>query len=155
VNPSGALHAYLAGSGRDGRGRTIEDVLAFHDDQLEAVHDFVQWLFPLRARSGAQPNAPVLTQDEVDAIRGDPQAIANLRRGAERMLRFYRETGGWLTRDDHNHLRISRIIASLAILAGADAARAFHDAIMARHAAEGSPVNPRNLAYWSNALAAA
>jgi subtilisin family serine protease len=73
------LHAFLAGRGTDGRGRTLERVLAFSDDELERVHDYIQWLFPLPTRSMAQPDAPVLTGDAIEAIKADSQAVANLR----------------------------------------------------------------------------
>ncbi|HEX2135151.1 MAG TPA: opioid growth factor receptor-related protein [Microvirga sp.] len=146
------LHAFLAGRGTDGRGRTLERVLAFSDDELERVHDYIQWLFPLPTRSMAQPDAPVLTGDAIEAIKADSQALANLRRAAERMLRFYEATDGWLTFSDHNHLRITRILKSLRLLAGDNAARAFHARVTARHRAAGAPINPRNLAYWSEAL---
>ncbi|MFC4173798.1 opioid growth factor receptor-related protein [Microvirga sp. GCM10011540] len=149
---SGPLHAYLAGSGTDGRNRTVEDILALPDEALERIHDYIQWLFPLPTRSMAQPNAPVLSEEEIAAIRADEQALANLRRGAARMRRFYEATDDWLTWSDHNHLRITRIIQSLKLLAGDAEARAFHDAVMARHEAAGSPVDPHNLGYWTRAL---
>jgi hypothetical protein len=153
VKPANRLHDFLAGLGPDGRGRSLSDVLAFDDAALEDVHDYIQWLFPLTARSGAQPNAPILTGDEIDAIRTDATALANLRRATARMLAFYEATDAWLTRSDHNHLRITRIIASLRLLLGEEAARSFRSTIMARHAAAGSPINPGNLAYWERALA--
>lgn len=146
------LHGFLTGSGRDGRGRLASDVLAFSDEQLEAVHDYIQWLFPLPTRSAAQPNAPVLSAQEIEAIRADATALATLHRAAERMLRFYRDTEWWLVPDDHNHLRITRIVTSLRILVGDDPARSFLDAIMAHHTACGSPVGARNREYWMRAL---
>jgi hypothetical protein len=152
VKPATRIYDFLTGLGLDGRGRALVDVLAQDDAALEYVHDYIQWLFPLTTRSGAQPNAPILTEHEIELIRLDETALANLRRATTRMLAFYRDTDAWLTRSDHNHLRITRIIASLRLLAGQDAARAFHDAIMALHAAGGSPVDPHNLAYWDRAL---
>lgn len=146
------LHAFLDGSGQDGRGRTINDVLAFSDDELESVHDYIQWLFPLPTRSAAQPGAPVLLGSAIASIQADPEALANFGRAASRMLTFYNETEGWLARNDHNHLRITRILQSLRILLGEDAAHAFYNAVMTRHGASGSPVDPRNVAYWSRAV---
>jgi len=145
------LHAFLAGTGRDGHGRLVADVLGFSDEQLEDVHDYIQWLFPLPTRSGAQPGAPVLTQAAIDAIRADPRAQGNLRTATERMLRFYRDTRWWLTTFDHNHLRITRIIHSLRLLVGQDEALRFHSAILDLNAAAGSPVNARSLEFWSDA----
>jgi len=150
--PSGPLHAFLANAGTDGRGRTVEDVLALSDDALEHIHDYIQWLFPLPTKSMAQPAAPVLSQAEIAAIQADERALANLRKAAQRMREFYDRTDAWLSRHDHNHLRISRILQSLRLLAGEEEARAFYDAILTRHTAAGAPVDPRNLGYWERAM---
>jgi hypothetical protein len=146
------LHDFLTNTGTDNRNRSVAEVLAFSDDALERVHDYIQWLFPLPTRSSAQPDAPFLTGHEIAAIRADERARANLRRAAERMLLFYDRTQWWLAWNDHNHLRISRILQSLRLLVDEDAAQKFYDAIMARHRAAGAPVNPHNLRYWSEAL---
>jgi hypothetical protein len=149
---SGPLHAYLAGAGPDGRNRSIDEVLAFSDEKLERVHDYIQWLFPLPTRSSAQPSAPVLTLDEIGGIRADEKAQANLRRAATRMLAFYGATQWWLASSDHNHLRITRILQSLRLLAGQGAAQEFYDVILERHRAAGSPISPHNLRYWAAAM---
>ena len=148
---AGPLLAYLAGTGRDARGRLAADVLGSSDEQLEEVHDYIQWLFPLPTRSAAQPHSPVLTQAEIEAIRADPAAVGTLKSGAERMLRFYRDTRWWLTSYDHNHLRITRIIHSLRLLVGLEDARHFHEAILALHEAAGAHVNARSLGFWADA----
>jgi hypothetical protein len=147
-----ALHAFLAGVGPDGRGRRLDDVLALPDRDLERIHDYIQWLFPLTTRSGAQPDAPVLTPSDLAAIPADAIAVANLRRAADRMLAFYRANDHWLGRSDHNHLRISRIIACLRQLVGGEVARAFYDSVMARVQEGGKRVDPHNIAYWQRAL---
>ena len=148
----GPIHAFLRGTGRDGRGRYLSDVLAFDDARIEAVHDFIQWLFPLAEASRAVPGAPVLGAVEAAAIRGDPQAQAGLRAGLERMARFYAGTDGWLTRHDHNHLRITRIITATRDLLGQAEAFAFYTGISARNVAMGGPVNRESLRYWDAAL---
>lgn len=148
----GPIHDFLRGTGRDGRGRRLADVIAFDDARIEAVHDFIQWLFPSAEASRAVPGAPVLGAAEAAAIRGDPQARAGLRAGLERMARFYADTDGWLTGYDHNHLRITRIIAATRdLLSPADAA-AFRAGVMARNTASGAPVNRESLRYWDAAL---
>jgi hypothetical protein len=128
------------------------DVLGFSDEQLEQVHDYIQWLFPLPTRSAAQPQSPVLTQAEIEAIRVDPTTIATLKAATERMLRFYRDTRWWLTSHNHNHLRITRILHSLTLLVGPEDARRFYKAILALHEAAGAPINPRSLRYWAEAV---
>jgi len=147
------IHAFLAGRGRDGRGRTAAEVLAFDDAALEARHDFIQWLFPLPTASAAVPGSPVLSPREAAAIRADPAARATLAAAAARMARFYAGNDHWLVARDHNHLRISRIVASLALLLGRDEAAAFLAAVEARVIAAGAPVNATSRRYWRAALA--
>lgn len=148
----GPIHAFLRGDGRDGRGRLLADVLAFDDARIEAVHDFIQWLFPLPEASRAVPGSPVLGDAEAAAIRADPQALAGLHAGLARMTRFYAETNGWLVPFDHNHLRITRIIAAVRSLLGREDAAAFHAAIVARNDTAGGPVNPDSPRHWDRAL---
>ncbi len=148
---SGAIHAFLAGSGRDGSGRELTDVLAFDDARIEGVHDFIQWCFPLPEASQAVAGAPVLDAVEAEAIRADPAALAGLRGALERMTRFYRETDFWLRGYDHNHLRITRILRAVRSLLGAEEAERFHTFVTQRNAAAGSPVNAQSLAFWQRA----
>jgi hypothetical protein len=127
------------------------DVLSFSDRELETVHDYIQWLFPLLIRSAAQPHSPILTQAEIEAIRADPHAVETLKTASQRMLRFYRDTRWWVAPHDHNHLRITRILHSLKLLVGLAEAKAFYREILTLHEAAGAPVNDRSLRYWAEA----
>ncbi len=148
----GPIHDFLRGEGHDGRGRLLADVLAFDDAQIESVHDFIQWVFPLPEPSRAVPGAPVLGAAEAVAIRADPFARGGLRAGLGRMRRFYATTDGWLTGFDHNHMRITRIIAAVHDLLGREEAAAFHAFVTERNRAAGGPVNAASLRYWEQAL---
>jgi hypothetical protein len=53
--------------------------------------------------------------------------------------------------NDHNHRRITRIIRSLRLLQGDEAADAFRDAILARVQETRAPVSARSLGYWATA----
>ena len=146
------VQAFLAGTGPDGAGRFLREVLAFDDAHIEGVHDFIQWCFPLHEASLAVPGAPVLARAEAEAIRQDPAALSGLRAALGRMTRFYAETGGWLRSHDHNHLRITRILSAVADLLGAEAAGEFQAFVPARNAAAGAPINDASLRYWDAAL---
>ncbi|WP_336487640.1 hypothetical protein [Methylobacterium nigriterrae] len=148
----GRIHAFPAGTGRDGSGRTLAQVLAFDDARIEGVHDFIQWCFPLPEASRAVPGAPVLSAREAEAIRADPAALAGLRAALARMRRFYDETEFWLRAHDHNHLRISRILSAVRALLGPAEAEAFLALVTARNAERGAPVNADSLRYWRDAL---
>ncbi|GJD43616.1 hypothetical protein AFCDBAGC_1468 [Methylobacterium cerastii] len=149
--PATPIHAFLAGTGTDGAGRTLATVLAFDDLRIEAVHDFIQWCFPLAQASRAVPGAPVLTPAEADAIRADPAAREGLRAALARMRRFYVGTDRWLAPHDHNHLRITRILTATRDLLGAAEAQDFHAFATLRNAQAGSPINPASLAFWADA----
>ena len=104
----GAIVAFLEGEGQDAAGRSLFDVLAMNNAALEQTHDFIQWLFPLREPSRAVPDSPVLTDDQVEAIRDSAMAQIALAAATDRMEAFYRMTHDWLMPNDHNHLRITR-----------------------------------------------
>lgn len=169
MNP---LVAFYEGTGRDDRGRSLEDILRFDDDRIEQVHDFIQWLFPLSERSGANPSAPILDEATIASFRARPELRANLRRSLDRMLKFYGltwagarivkqpsfpERSGWLRAGDHNHLRLTRILRSLHVLGEPQAAKAlfatlaviFHDE---RNAGR-DLISERTFSFWKNATA--
>lgn len=149
---AGPIHAFLTFRGTDGSGRNYADVISFDDARLEEVHDYIQWLFPLREPSRAVPGAPVLGAAEAEAIRRDSWAQDNLRTAQARMGGFYALNKGWLKRHDHNHLRITRILTSLRDLVGLEEARVFYERITTLNRLAGSPVNPASLEYWRKAV---
>ena len=137
------LVRFYRGTGADAEGRRLDEVLAWDDDALEAVHDFIQWLFPLPEPSGFNPDAPLLTPQDVAAFRRDPALRANLRRSFERILSFLglaetaggeidagpnfaaRAPGVW-EHPNHNWLRVTRILRSLRLLGLEDEAQALY-----------------------------
>lgn len=143
--------AFLEGEGTDGRGRTVFAVLAMNDVALEHTHDFIQWLFPLPERSAAVVDAPVLTPEDIQAIRVSRMAPIAMAAATDRMTVFYRSTHDWLMPNDHNHLRITRIIRSLRLLVGDAEAEAFRDIILERVEATRAPVSARSRGYWATA----
>ena len=148
---AGRIVAFLEGEGPDGCGRSLFEVLAFDDVRLETTHDFVQWLFPLNEPSVAVPEAPVLSPEDVAGIRESGMAQCALAAATDRMDAFYRATHDWLMPNDHNHRRITRIIRSLRLLRGDEAADAFRAAILARVEATRAPISARSRGYWATA----
>ena len=72
---------FYAGAGPDHQGRYLTEILKWSDDQLESVHDYIQWLFPLPERSGFNMNAPVLDERTIQEFRVRPDLQRNLRAG--------------------------------------------------------------------------
>jgi len=160
-----AVVAFYSG-GRDADGRTLDQILAWDDERLEAVHDYVQWVFPTRQPSGVNPFAPLVTDGTVRAFADDNLLRDRLRAALDRMLAFYglRRDGSrieiddarfpvrsrvWLHAGNHNHLRLTRIMDSLATLGLVDDARALQRCLLedvGRTA--GGRITPRTLAFW-------
>jgi hypothetical protein len=78
----------LFGWGRRSR-RTLDDILAASDRELEAAHDCIQWLFPTSGRSRFNPGTPLVTGDTAGAFESRPELRDRLRRALDRMLAFY------------------------------------------------------------------
>lgn len=87
--PVPPLVAFYRDGARDDRGRTLAEILAWDDHRLEAVHDFIQWLFLLPETSGANPSAPTLDHATIAAFHATPKMQQRLRQSFDRMLRFY------------------------------------------------------------------
>jgi hypothetical protein len=159
--------------GRDHRGRRLAEILHWDDEALESIHDFIQWLFPLDEPSGANRSAPILTPADIAAFRNDPALRHNLRRSLVRMLAFYGlrlvdDEGGaptvarsgtwperssvWLSPHNHNYLRLTRIMKSLALLGMPGHARAVCDALLeAAGLVEPGVTGSTTLRYWKSA----
>jgi hypothetical protein len=139
--------------GADHQGRRLDQILNWNDQRLEMCHDYIQTLFPLPEGS-MFADAPVIDEQTYLYWREHSDLKRNLRRAFERILAFYgfgikweqaegdgrkaqiSEKEGaranlarWVTRMDHNHLRITRIIRSLRVLGLGNEAEAFHGAL--------------------------
>jgi len=139
--------AFLRGHGPAGvEGRTLDKVLGWDYGDLERVHDYIQWLFPIDEPSRSHPKtAPMLTPRAVAAARADPLILKNVGRGLEVFLRFLglewvEERGGarrvsrrrgedgfearskvaWRVNavrvGNHNWMRVSRVLKCLRLL---------------------------------------
>ena len=152
------IQAFYAGTGTDDRGRSLADILAWDDGRLEAVHDYIQWLFPLPEASAFNPSAPLLTDADIAAFHDQPALQAGLGRSLARMRAFYGLPAGrarqaqWVTAGNHNMLRISRILRSLHLLGLDDEAQALLRDLEALYkAGAGSIIGPVTLGYWRRA----
>lgn len=166
------LVAFYSGHGADTRGRHLADILQWPDEELERVHDYIQWLFPTAEPSGFNPDAPLVTDDVAAAFRSDAGLRQTLVRSFDRLLSFYGlervdEAGlprvrrghnwderrrNWLTAGNHNHLRLTRIMKSLTTLGCAAEARALRDCLIDVYEGGGSrAIGRRTLEYWMRA----
>jgi hypothetical protein len=155
----GSIVRFFRGETPDHRGRSLETILQWDDERLEQEHDFIQWLFPLDVPSPVNPRAPLVGEREQRAFSSDLRLRNNLLRAFERMLAFYgfcvqrdstgtpvsiqrtsafaSQSANWLTRDNHNHLRLTRILRSLSLLGLRQESLMLYAALVAIRDAEG------------------
>lgn len=164
--------AFYSGRGEDDRGRTFSQILAWNDARLEDVHDYIQWLFPLPERSGANPSAPILDAGTIAAFRADPALQDRLRQALLRMLAFYglgsedgkvirgeqfqQKAENWLSPGNHNHLRLSRILRSLTVLGLKGDAGSLYNCLRSIYEEEmvkaRTGILPRTFEFWTRAI---
>ena len=175
--PADRVAAFYSG-GADDRGRRLETIWKWPDSELERVHDFIQWVFPTGQPSGVNPSAPLVTRETRERFREELVLQDNLRRSLDRLLAFYglrrrawepaarveidperfeRRAAGWLEPGNHNHLRLTRIMQSLACLGLAAEARALQRCLL-EDIAPGpgrGRITSDTLRFWSSAVEAA
>jgi len=162
------------GGGADDDGRTFEEILGWDDARLEMVHDYIQWIFPLTERSGANPWAPVLDEPTLAAIRGSAEMQGRLRAAFLRMLEFYgfalkgdrvvegarfvAASRNWLHAGNHNHLRLTRMLRSLRVLGLEHEAAALWEVLRSLYESERGAgprtITEETVAFWRQAATA-
>ncbi len=134
------LILFNCGAKADTEGRSIEEILAWKPNQLEFTHDYIQWIFPLDEKSD-YAHSPILEENGIMNFSKSLGCQKNIVRSFDMMLDFYglRHDGTkvvrldsfderkkrWLERENHNFLRITRMLKSLILLGQEKRALAF------------------------------
>ena len=142
---------FLEGKTPDHRGRILAVLLQQTDHQAEATHDYIQWLFPLDEPSHAVNGAPVLTELDIDEIKESSLAQDNLAKSASWFLGFLERGDHWITKYNHNHLRITRVIKSLRLLASDKAADEFKDKVFGYLGDKVNLIDAKARSFWNSA----
>jgi hypothetical protein len=168
-----AVVAFYRGDGRDHRGRSLSNIHEFDFYELEANHDYIQWLFPLPEPSSASASAPILSNDDIARFHSDESLRKNMLRSFRLMLEFYgldyvnrsadvevergasfnERSGLWLTSGNHNFLRISRILRSLTLLGCSRYAVALLECLEKIYAETPQTIGKTTIGYWRRAVA--
>lgn len=168
----GPCSAFL--SGAMNKKYDIYQLMHFTDDQLEFKHDYIQYAFPIKTPSGFNPIAPILSKKEIKWINGENglKARINLKNMFIRMLQFYGFTlietpeiikceyssafseraKNWLTPNNHNFLRITRILISLRLLGLPEYAMAFYRILDELYSMIPDIISKKTYKYWTDAI---
>lgn len=112
------IHAFLAQGGADSEGRTLRDYRKFTDVEMESEHHYIQWMFPTDKKSAFNPSAPLIEND----FFGNRDMVAPVLRSVLQFTGFLARNQHWRTPGDHNILRISRMLRSVKLICGDEAA---------------------------------
>jgi Opioid growth factor receptor (OGFr) conserved region len=126
-------------------------------------------LFPLPEPSGANPAAPTLTSEAIAAFRTDEALQRDLLDSFALMLRFYgfrlapgttrierapnasERIADWCRPGNHNFLRLTRIMRSLAVLGLSDHARSLLGQLEQLYNEHPQIVGERTIGFWRRA----
>jgi hypothetical protein len=163
------LLEFYRGTGTDSEGRRLAEIWAWGDDELEAVHDFIQWLFPLPEPSQFNSRAPLLTDTDIAAFLTDDRLRASLRTSFHRFLSFLglkatpedeviegdnfaaRRSDVW-DFPNHNWLRITRVLRSLTLLGLGSEAQGLYGWLEAPYRSRRFPIPANTFGFWSRAV---
>ena len=80
---------FLTLKGKDFRGRTLEDIWSFSDEEIENYHDFIQIVFPLNKPSQATFHVHFLDSKEVvHQIKNNKDATNNIIKSSQWFFSF-------------------------------------------------------------------
>jgi Opioid growth factor receptor (OGFr) conserved region len=142
------LLEFFEGRARTDHGLNISDLLTYSDRELEADHQYIQWLFPNQRPSRYNPSAPLATPEAIEAVQASPEALSNFRSGLSLLTAFYVRNQHWLRERNHNHLRITRIIEATALFLDVELATQFLVTIEAQDEQIGGVVSEGSRKQW-------
>lgn len=142
---------FLKNEEPDFKGRFLQDIWNFTDDQIEHNHDFIQLIFPLNKPSQAVTNDLFLkSQEEINTLREDAIIKQNILISKDWFTTFLKNNNKWKSYSDHNQLRITRIIECLRLLVSDQKANQFYQDIIKMLGSK-NKVNNKTLKFWKNA----
>ena len=134
----------------DFKGRTIQDIWNYSDEEIERTHDFIQILFPLNKKSQSVFHGYYLdTDDLVQSLKDNEKVKKNILKSSEWFLSFLKRHDYWKKRYNHNQLRITRVIECLRLIVGDKEADNFYKSVL--ELCSDVRLSKTTLDFWSKA----
>ena len=143
---------FLSNGGVDFKGRTLEMIWSFTDEQIESIHDFVQIIFPLDKPSESTFHGYYLSSQEIiNKIKDNQTAKENILKSSKWYFSFLkRNIWLWNRKYDHNQLRITRVIECLRLLVSEQEADKFYENVL-KIIEDDNRINEISLNFWNKA----
>jgi hypothetical protein len=167
---NGHLIDFYTANDTDHKGRTWEDLIDFSNEKFESTHDFIQWLFPTITPSSYNEHAPVLSESTIEFLKHNRLFRARFEKSIERFFSFLGisiasyapmtisiEHRPWMMADNHNLLRISRVLESCRLFGFESIGWALFDALIktVKTNPEWYFIEPENLYHWYRSVSGA
>lgn len=147
---------------------SIEQDLSMNLEDMEARHDYIQYMFPLMEASAHNPHSPILSMRQVEEFRKNDVFLQKMKSAWAKMLTFYglarnekeviksdqfeRRNPVWLRPENHNFLRVTRMIKSLRIMGLEQEAAATFLAFKQIYQSYPSVIGFSTFNYWQSAI---
>lgn len=148
--------------------KTIDEMWRWDNAYLEGIHGYLTWWFPTRRQAMSTDWDPI-TDEEIQVFKTDPDLRKRILKSFYRMLWFYgleidpaskpirirksdnfnERMGTWITADNHNFRRISRILQSLMLLGFKDTANMFLEALIEIYFENKNIIGVKAYEYWT------
>lgn len=141
----------------------IHEMWGFCDDRMEYGHAYIQWLFPLREPSNFNPDAPLVTDEDVIEFKSNPILAEALLKSTRKFCEFLnldfqnntciravKESILW-KKPNHNWMRITRMLASLRLLGQEEAAKVIFKCL--KELRDEGFWSGNSFAHWEKAMA--
>lgn len=158
------LFFFLQGTGKNLEHRYLHDIWEFSFEELEKNHDYIQWLFPLKEKSRFNPSAPVLS----DVTRYQTKEIReNMIKSLDVLLDFYglkrldgeivrlerfEKRKDWISKNNHNYLRMTRILKSLVLFGLEKEAKMFLAQLETIYLENKETIGEKTFQFWKEAV---
>lgn len=159
---------FYLNQGRDIEGRTLLQIQNMNFNKKESCHNYIQWLFPTDQASKFNHRAPQFDMEQFEIFSQNATIKENVKLSFLKMLEFYGleyqentmivqkrsnfddRAKNWLTKGNHNLLRISRILRSLNLFGLITTAQALQQFLMSLqpHPA----ITKNNMDFWTKAI---
>ena len=115
------------------------------------LQNFVQWIFPTDEQSSIARDVPIVDDEVIALFQKSKEAQTNLKNAKDWYLGFLFRNSHWKKKNDHNHLRITRVIKCLRLLLGDEEADDFKQKVYGMVASRIMFIDEVAKRYWAKA----
>lgn len=141
------FHDFLMGTAKDGKLRYYDEFFRYTDRQLERYHDYIQYMFPTDRKSKYEL-APTVSVQDARCWGQEEPIVRNMRKAYKRMKQFYSDSERWITPNNHNYRRISRMLRSMRMFSLNNEADDFFSFVSDIYEKNESIIGSKTYEYW-------